>query len=378
MEQYLDTKFVVIGTGHIGTYMRMCYEGITGGRLRDQVVLSKATNNGLENLQSRFDCDIVVGDNLGALRKVQPDIVLVCPPPSQIPDVIEQALIPYCDEQREQGGTLPDIYTFGPTPSVDYFYERLGSDVNTVKVLPNMFYRTKDLDSAYLEANFITFSDAHPWNQWNRDRLYAFLSPLVNTYEVSEKDSVSWLGVRNAAHCLYDMCFLISDFMAKNGLPGDHRSASSVMRAALRQEWSDMPKELTPCSLQDLQPLPAEFAAACCVEWVKGLNDFSIDDKLPEHAGDIVRQNRVEAYLVTIGLHTREELEQHTKQHATKGGVCEKSGLYFQEYCAAELRNAFSQHMDGTLSNDFWHWWRDRGYDAAKTVAQHGLTLANR
>lgn len=369
-------KLMVIGTGHIGTYMRICYQRAAGGVLRGNVLLNKATPNGLAALERDFDCEVAVGGTLDALRRMEPDLVLVCPPPRQIPPVVTGSLAPYCREQRERGGVLPDILSFAPTPSVDYFYERLGTDVNAVKVLPNMFYSVAGLSSAYLEANFITFSDAHPWPEANRARLYDFLSPLVNTIEVREEDSVPYLGMRNAAHCYYDMCYLFADMLSARGLPGGHQEAASVMRAALRRTWDDLPRALVPCSMDSLDPHCAQFVADCAVTWLKGVCDFAPEAGLPDDAGHVVRAYRAEAYLVTLCLLSRPELDRMTAQLATKGGVCEKSGLFFQAECRDMLAGAFGLWLDHRpLPEGWWARWRAMGLEAARAIARHGLTL---
>jgi pyrroline-5-carboxylate reductase len=376
MKDYRDTKFVVLGAGHIGKYMRVCYADMIDGPLEGKVIICKARPEGAGELSREFGCEVVAGNTLGALRKIMPDIILVCPPPSQIPALLRGEILSYCDECRKGGGILPDIYTFGPTPKVDTYYEILGEDVNTVKILPNMFYATGDLKTAELEANYITFSDGRKWPEEKRERLYRFLSPLINTYEISEKDSVSFLGVRNAAHCFFDMCFLISDMLSARGLKGDHQNVAQVMRAALRQEWGDMPRAIVPCAMDALGPREAEFAGKSAIHWVKGLSDFCVADKLPGYTGDLVRTKRAEAYLVSICYFSREELNSLTCRHATKGGVCEKSGIYFREQCETPMKEAFERHLENPVNDGWWKVWRRKGYEAAEAVARHGLTLS--
>jgi len=376
MEAYRDTKFAVIGAGHIGKYMRVCYGDMVGGPLEGKVIICKARPEGAEELGKEFGCEVVAGDTPGALRKISPDIILLCPPPSQIPSLLRGELSAYCEERRKAGAALPDIYTFAPSPKVDHYYEILGEDVNVVKVLPNMFYSLGDLKTAELEASYITFSDSRKWPEKRRERLYRFLQPLVNTYEISEKDSVSFLGVRNAAHCVFDMCFLVSDTLSARGLKGDHRNVGQVMRAALRQEWNDMPREIVPCAMDALAPREAEFAAKSVTTWVKGLADFCVADKLPDYTGDLVRTKRTEAYLVSICYFSREELKDLTRKHATKGGVCEKSGIFFREECETLMKDAFERHLEGSVGEEWWNLWRKKGYAAAEAVARHGLTLS--
>lgn len=378
MNEYGNLKVVVIGTGHIGRYMRVCYEPMTGNNLKENAILVKATTNRLEEIREEFGCQVVVGDSVETLRTFLPDVVLVCPPPSQIPLIIEESLAPFVQERKKAGLSKPDIYSFGPTPSVDAFYEKLGGDANVVKILPNMFYEINGKKAAFLGVSYITFSDKHLWPADAKERLDKFLEPLVNTYVVSEKDSVPFLGVRNAAHCLYDMCFLISDVMNDRGISGEHhQQAASVMRAEFRRRWDDMPRELVHCSLEDLPLDISEFAARSAVEWIFGLQDFCKEDNLPDEISEIVRRFRAEAYLTSICMYNRKDLIAQTNKHATKGGVCEKSGLFFREHCQKKMEEAFNNHLDGCLSSEWWATWRKLGRDAAYTVARHGMRLSD-
>ncbi|MDR1625537.1 MAG: hypothetical protein LBT33_03270 [Spirochaetia bacterium] len=370
-----DVKIAVIGMGFIGRYMRICYEKMAGGRLRGNVLLCKATGVGLEGLRNEFDCDIAVGGALDALRRLKPDIILLCPPPSQIPLVVKDEIAPYCAEQRQSGGVLPDIYTFGPRPKVDFYYEALGGDVNTVKILPNLYYTLGGLPSVYLDDSYITFSGTRAWPSTNRQRLISFLAPLGDAHEVSEEDSIPFLAMRTTTHCLNEMCFVIADTLAERGLPGDHRNAASVMRAALREEWADVAEALVPCDMADLEPPAAAFAAKSAVGFVYGLLDFSRNFRLPELTRSVIRTKRAEVQLVSVCMFSREEVNAITRAHATKGGVCEKACRFFEDNCKDEMKAAFERHLGGGLEDAWWAAWRAKACEAAETVARHGLTL---
>jgi pyrroline-5-carboxylate reductase len=378
MENTTATKIAVIGMGFIGRYMRICYEKMTGGRLRGNVLLCKATAAGLEELRKEFDCDVTAsGGAPEALRRLKPDIILLCPPPSEIPLVVKNMLARYCEDMRKTGGILPDIYTFGPRPKVDFYYDALGDDVNTVKILPNLYYTLGGLPSVYLDDNYLTFSDTHRWSSENRRRLDEFLVPLGNAYEISEKDSIPFLAMRTTTHCLNEMCFVIADTLAERGLLGDHKNAASVMRAAFRGEWADVVKELVPCSMTDLEPAAADFAAKSAVSFVYGLLDFSQNSRLPELTRNVVRTKRAEVQLVSVCMFSREEVNAITRGHATKGGVCEKACRFFEENCKDEMKAAFERHLDGKLDESWWPLWRQKARETAEAVARHGLTLSN-
>lgn len=362
--------------GFIGRYMRICYEKMTGGRLRGNVLLCKASQAGLDRLREEFDCDVAAGGALNALRGLKPDIILLCPPPSQISPVVKNEIAPYCEEQRKSGGVLPDIYTFGPRPKVDFYYEALGGDVNTVKILPNLYYTLGGLPSVYLDDNYITFSDTHAWPSMNRQRLICFLEPLGNAHEVSEEDSIPFLAMRTTTHCLNEMCFVIADTLAERGLPGNHGNAASVMRAALREEWADVAKELVPCGMHDLDPPAAAFAAKSAVGFVYGLLDFSRNFRLPELTRAVIRTKRAEVQLVSVCMFSREEINAITQGHATKGGVCEKACRFFEDNCKDEMKAAFEKHLEGRLDEAWWTAWREKACETAEAVARHGLTLS--
>ena len=172
------------------------------------------------------------------------------------------------------------------------------------------------------------------------------------------------------------MCFLISDVLSVRGLKGDHRNAGQVMRAALRQEWNDMPREIIPCAIDALEAREAEFAGKSAINWMKWLADFCAADKLPDYTGDLVRTKRAEAYLVSACYFSREELHNLTRKLATKGGVCERSMIFFKEECETLMKDAFEKHLESPVNEEWWQLWRKKGYEAAQTVARHGLTLS--
>lgn len=375
---YGDTKFAVLGLGHMGEYQRVCYEHIVGDKLSSQVIFTKATDRNLDYYKSVLPCEIIVGDNMEALKKMRPDVILVCPPPSQIPPLVTDVLKPYCEEQRAAGGTMPDIISYGPTPSVDFFYDELGDDINAVKLLPNMFYKIGDTYSAYLEVNYLTFSEDHPWPKYNYDRLYEFLSPLVNTTEVPEWASVLYLGIRNAGHCAREICFGITDTLNELGYNVTTQQVASVARAALRREWSDMPKEFIPCSYDELDPKLADFVGKTAVNWAKGFTDYAVSEGLPEGAGDLVRRTRFEVHLITVQMQSREEVEKLKAQHSTKGGVSEKSMLTFMADCMQPMQDALRRYLDGTLEPEWWDEWRHKAEHLCRTVANHGKTLSDK
>ena len=131
-------------------------------------------------------------------------------------------------------------------------------------------------------------------------------------------------------------------------------------------------------SMSDLPENIARFAAQSIVNWVQGISDFCDADQMPANSIYFVRRLRMEAYLVTIGLYNREELNALTKKHATKGGICERSGIFFNEQCKDMMTKAFSDYLDGNLDEAaWWATWRQKGQDAALVVARHAACLAD-
>ena len=58
---------------------------------------------------------------------------------------------------------------------------------------------------------------------------------------------------------------------------------------------------------------------------------------------------------IAIAVKTKEELEQDTKNAATKGGILERGVEYFYEVIESELGNqAFSAACDHPISSGYW------------------------
>jgi hypothetical protein len=95
--------------------------------------------------------------------KVHPDIVIMVPPPKQIPIVMREILLPYFNEAREQGVQLPDIFTYGPSPSPTMYYEVLGDDINCCKFLPSMAEPYRGVPLQQIGASFLCFDPDHPF-----------------------------------------------------------------------------------------------------------------------------------------------------------------------------------------------------------------------
>ncbi|NLK20105.1 MAG: hypothetical protein GX310_09945, partial [Synergistaceae bacterium] len=129
---------VVVGMGFIGGFLLPGYKMLLGDRVATDVSVIKATDRDLEKLRAEYPFRITVGNTLKVLREKKPDIVVMCPPPAEIPVIIKDTLVPYFNEARAAGTPLPDIYTFGPVPDPQYYYDCLGPDIHCVKYLPSM------------------------------------------------------------------------------------------------------------------------------------------------------------------------------------------------------------------------------------------------
>ena len=122
----MGEKVFIIGFGFIGRYLAPCYEALLGQPGPENVLAVKASSRGLEELRRQYPYAISVGDTAEVLEREHPTILVLCPPPTEVPGIVREILAPYFERCRREGRRLPVIYTFAPTPAADWFRDELG------------------------------------------------------------------------------------------------------------------------------------------------------------------------------------------------------------------------------------------------------------
>ena len=144
MKQDQNLRFVIIGMGYLMEYIAPCYSKLLGDKKAEQMLGVTAEPQAVQTKAKATGIPVILNDNAGALRRMEPDIILFAPPPSLAAPLTESVLVPYFAECRAAGKELPMLFTFPPKPegkSYTYFkdyYHELQTACRNVDIILEM------------------------------------------------------------------------------------------------------------------------------------------------------------------------------------------------------------------------------------------------
>lgn len=374
-----DYNIVVVGMGYIGsTHLLSGYEMLLGDKVATNVFGIKGSGRDLEELQARVPFEVSVNNTAEVLRERTPDIVIMCPSPTQIPIIAKEILLPYFNEMREKGGNIPDIYTFGPSTPPEFYYDLLGDDINCAKYLPSMAETFKGVPLQECGGSFLSFAPGYPFPEDRKQRAIDFSDLYGKTFLVNHAESLIGLSSKITAHTCYEICYAVSDVMSERGYEVSTSQVGSVMRAAMRNHLDLKGEGLYPSSINDLPKEVSEFVEKFSIAWFEGILRYATGTGIEPSLAKGFHAANFELWNLTAQLATREELETTTANHATKGGVNEKAIETFMDYYDGPLRNAIGSHLDKTLPISFFDMAEGMAFALNLTVHRHAYRLANK
>ena len=114
--------------------------------------------------------------------------------------------------------------------------------------------------------------------------------------------------------------------------------------------------------------------------WFGGLHDFTTSMPVCVSDEEALSLDVYSYALNTIAIaaKTKEELEQDTKNAATKGGILERGVEYFYEVIESELGNqAFSAACDHPISSGYWETLRSQVCSLSREAYERSLHLTS-
>ncbi len=371
-----DYNIVVIGMGFIGGFLLPGYEMLLGDRVSSNVFVVKATERDLESLRSQYPFSITVDNTLEVLRTAKPDIIVMCPPPSQIPGVISSALVPYFSEARQQGIPLPDIYTFGPVPDPQYYYTRLGEDIHCVKFLPSMMETVGGVALEKYGASFLVFTPSDPFPPERRQRAIDLSNLFGRTFLLPHDQSLYALSSKNTAHTCFEISYAVSEALQDLGYRVSTSDVGSAMRASYRRAMGFSGDGVCKSSMEGVPEKMGDFIGRVTMAWYEGILRYILNMGCDEALARDFHGANFESLLCTVQLATRAELEESTRNHATKGGVNEKAIEVFMAHFYDQLKEAVRHHMEGQSSESFYDVAEGMAYTIDQVVHRHAYRLA--
>lgn len=370
-----DYNIVVIGMGNIGKYLMPGYRRLLGDKMETNVFGVRSNPDKVAELQKQVPFCVSAGNTAGLLRDKRPDIVIVSTPPAVIPAVARETLKPYFDEARKRGWSLPDIYTFGPTPAPQMYLDLLGEDVLAAKFLPSMIKEKQGVLLHRLGAGFLCFGSPFPKDR--ERRAVEFSDTFSQSFIVDQDQSLYGLSSKITTYTIADCVCAIADGLADMGLEIPVQSIASSWRAAFRRRAGLEGEGMYHCALEDTPEPVREFVCRMSDAWYDGILRYLLSAGCDKTLAEGFHGANFEAFSLAAQLSERDEMEEDMKHRATKGGVTEKGITTFRGYFTGHLRQAARDLMAGTLNESFFDTAEGIAFTINMTVNRHAYRLAN-
>ncbi len=370
-------KFVVIGTGFIGGYMVKGMQKISKtNNLKDIAFGIKGHFKDVEKRSAELGFDVSVNNSTEILERENPTIIIFSPPPEIAPDIVENILKPYYKKCKESNIALPDLYSFIPSPSSDWICEKLGGDVNVVKILPNIIDNVCGYDLSPIGINYISYA-YHQWPENRKKILLECMSAYGYTVETNDKDSLVLLSGKITSHICYEISFAINEVCNNLGYNISINTIGSAMRKSQYDIFKNLPK-IGDFESEKIPDTLAKFINSFMNSWFNGLNKFTMKNKDMVTGTDAkyIDMCSFALNVFPIQYETKLKLIQDTKNAATKGGILERGIEYFYENIELKLKKEVATILsDKEPSFDFFIWVENMSYNTSVEAYKRSLLL---
>lgn len=367
----MNEKILVIGQGYLTTYLMPCYERLLGENISANMIGIKGSGRDLEKRRRECKYPVIVGNVMETLNAMRPDIIILGVKPHQIAAMTENTLKPYYEDLRKNGLPMPDLYSFAPDPTVDYFTDTLGTDVRAANMIPNMVSRIHDIFVAPVGVSFVSFDSRVDWPEENRRRAMEFLIPTGTVVEIPGDKAISFLASQVSGHLMYEFNYIAADLL-NTGMD----VTASAYRAAFRDVFNDPGINVLPFSADGVSETAFSFMKTAMESFFRGVVAFEDSEEIPHAASVRLTGGTMETFQMEAQLETREVLEQNTQNHATPGGfleMCMKT-FYARGYQVFEdhMRRWLAGNPDPNAAKDI----EEIGFEVTKAIAVHGKTVS--
>lgn len=370
-------KMVIIGIGTLAQFLIPCYQKLLGDDLSDKVLAIKASSRNLQQVQDACPFPVQVQGAEQALRDFAPDIITIGVRPQQVAGVVSDTLIPYYDFLRREGKKLPIIYSLAPSPTIDYYYNSIGSDVQAVYQFPNVLTSVAGYQIAQVGVAFATFDPRATWEQTDYAAALSFLAPTGKVFELDAAQTSPFLSIQSTTHLFYDMIPLFSDLWNAQGIAVTSGQLASAMRTLFRPRFSESCVEVIPYSLEGVPDSVQTFLQAFLDAWYQGLLSFTATEQIPLEKADRNICGSMESYAMQVQLLSRTYLDAQTKEHATAGGYLEKALAVYHASCEQYLSQALNAYIKTGNLGEFPQRMEQFAFDIVHAVSEHGKQCGN-
>ncbi len=371
-----EHKIVCIGFGFLMEEISDNYYSLLGKTIADNMIATTRSEKTAEAKRLLFPFRIISGDNAGALRTLQPDIILFAPPPAFAKDITIADLVPYYEECRREGRPLPMLFAFPPAPQGKYYLETLGEDILVLNALPNPVIRIAGEKLKNEGVNFLTLPDGSAWDKEHIALASEFFAPTGRAVFFKPEETMNALGAGAVVNPLSMFIYTITDALRENGVEVDNNRIAEALRYVFRKRFSvdgggDLPRG--GLVSEEIEGFLDELAEA----FFRGLADFLDEKGLSPDKRDGFLYPFGDLYLHSYMIESRETIEEKRKGQATKGGVIEMAVDRFNTFMAGPLAEEVRKLVHGGDTKGFAAYTRDFSYRSAIAIWRHSHHLDN-
>ncbi|MCW4011515.1 MAG: L-2-amino-thiazoline-4-carboxylic acid hydrolase, partial [Candidatus Bathyarchaeota archaeon] len=372
-----DTKIVIIGMGYLAGYLYPCYERyITKNNLPTQVIAVTADEPNLASKRAQYPFEILLNDNMKALKTLHPDIILFAPPPTVAPGLAENVLKEYYGYLREHNMPLPDLYAFPPTPAGKYYRDLLGDDIYVCNLLPNMVSEIGGRKLSPGEGNtLVTYPSGGEWATANKERLVDFFSPLGSVVEVKTEHVLHVLASSVCMGLFSLQTILVAETLSSQGYTVSHSDVASAYRYWHQKNRDYYVEESVPSPLDAVPSEGGAILGDIYEAWYSGASKYLYNIGVDPKTVNRLLTVFADLYLQSYQVGSKDQIMQNVRNHATKGGVLERGCLCFDLFVRDKMKSTIETGLD-KIDADFIQWVEDISYNIAEIVANHGKRLS--
>jgi hypothetical protein len=373
MKKDPELKITIIGLGNLMEEVFPCISETVGKQnLPTQVNATTADEADLKGKRERFGIEVILSDNLAALKAMEPDLIFFAPPPSVAPKLIETELRAYFDYVRENKLTLPDIFAFPPVPAGKVYYQHLGEDINVMRIIPSAL---KSIGGVTMSTPALATAEK-PWPKELHERTHRIWAVQNGLSELPSEMLLSVLAAGIMSTVTPEMTLDMADILKRQNSPINYQDLASYMRARHQQVRNFSREESLSCSLDAVTGPLCQVLDAIVGAWFAGILDFASQAKLPDRLAEVMVTNTLDTMLWFAQAEPPEAIKRHSEVSATKGGVLEKGLMVYQE-----VISPFIEKKLASLTAPVDDHWRNQLSElvsqGAKTVLEHGKMLDN-
>ena len=344
MKPDTELKITIIGLGNLMEEVFPCISETVGSQnLLTQVNATTADEVDLMRKRERFGIEVILNDNLAALKAMEPDLIFFAPPPSVAPKLIETELKEYFDYARQNKLTIPNIFAFPPVPAGKVYYQHLGDDIHVMRIIPSAL---KSIGGVPMSRAALATTEK-PWPKELHERMHRIWAVQNGLSELPPDQLLSVLGAGIMCTVAPEMVLDMADILGRQNQSIKYQDLASYMRARHQASRNFSRNDSLSCSLDAVSGPLCQVLDVIVSAWFAGILEYAGQVKLPDRLAEVMITNTLDTMLWFAQAESPEAIKRHSEVSATKGGVLEKGLAVYRESISpfiTDFRAHFNRH----------------------------------